>query len=150
MLQNIENDDNNPLQHIYIRALGVIGDRKALYPVIKIYIRHQKDKWSVISHVSLKSLGLFGDKDAIPILEKILENNHQPNWAATVASSLYLLTGKKYNYVDSLGNKQEFISIPEIDRAREVILASRGRKRTLPEMVILDKTFRPPQEDRRR
>lgn len=140
-----EHGDFFSLQDLYVRTLGVIGEEDAFPCLMEIYIRNQDKKVAVLDTVIL-SLGLLGKEDAVPILERIL--NREDGWFALlnfpIAQSLYLLTGKKYTFINSRGESQELFVTPELLQAREVIVATKGKKRKYKDMLILDKLFRPP------
>jgi hypothetical protein len=85
-------------------------------------------------------MGLIDNNDLVPFLETLLRDYDQLRVQATkysIARSLYLITGNKFSYVRI---------IRELSEARNVILKSKGRKRTLQEMLLLDKLYRPPEE----
>jgi hypothetical protein len=60
-----------------------------------------------------------------------------------IARSLFLLTGRRYDYINAEGEKVKFNSNSEIINIREIILNSKNRKRTIHEMIQIDKLDRP-------
>ena len=151
LINKLANGDNLYLHDIYIRLLGVLGKKESLYELEKIYIKYQKDKnYRARLYYVIKSMGLIGNEEIVPLLETInLKYNELQVQVsgANIAAALYLITGSSgYYYDDILNERQKLYLTEELIKAREVIVASKDRKRTFNEMVILDKTFRPPDE----
>ena len=64
---------------------------------------------------------------------------------STISVALYLLTGENnYEFINSMGRKQNLLLTKGLIDARKVIVSSKNRKRTAQEMVTTDKIFRPP------
>ncbi len=133
---------------LYRRLLGVIGEDAALTPLLIFYADNQDNEQSAHQlHITIISLGLLGNEDAVPILEAILTGSKERPHVegVTVARSLYLLTGKSYEFTYR-GNKQDLYVNDELREARKVILAAKRRKRNFEEMITLDMLFRPSSE----
>lgn len=147
LIKYIEENKNQNLHGLYIRVLGVIGGGdQTVNCLMKTYIKHQhnKEKKSIIYSV-ISSLGLLGDDKVIPFLELLLNKNYWPVYNGTIAASLYLLTGKQYEFIWCWdGSRQKLQLTDKLIHAREVILATKGKKRTFEDMLALDKRFRPP------
>lgn len=147
--ERLEQDNNVHLHNLYIHVLGIEGDRSSAVVLIKFYSRYQHD----INHSStinqiIDTMGLIANYDLIPFLETLLRDHDKLGVQATkysIARSLYLITGKNYSYMNSAGRITELQVTRELTEARNVILNSEGRKRTLKEMVLLDKLYRPPE-----
>ena len=138
---HLEQNKNDHLYNLYIHVLGIIGDRSSAGIFIKLYSRYQHDinHHSTVNRI-IDAMGLIDNNDLVPFLETLLRDYDQLRVQATkysIARSLYLLTGKKSSYVQVTG---------ELSEARNVIFNSKGRKRTLQEMLLLDKLYRPPEE----
>ncbi|MDH4271142.1 MAG: hypothetical protein OEW18_04110 [Candidatus Aminicenantes bacterium] len=142
-IDNLKNDNKRALHFLYLRIIGVIGEKKALNDFTSIYIEHQDEKESIELFFVLDCIGLLGEEKAVIFLEKII--NKKGQWADLnylISKSLYLLTGKKYDIINPEGEMEKFYVTDELIKAREVMLASKDRKRTFREMVILDNLFR--------
>lgn len=139
--KHLEQNKNDHLYNLYIHVLGIIGDRSSAGIFIKLYSRYQHD----LNHRStvnrlIDAMGLIDNNDLVPFLETLLRDYDQLRVQTTkysIARSLYLITGNKSSYVRITR---------ELSEARNVILNSKGRKRTLQEMLLLDKLYRPPEE----
>ena len=92
----------------------------------------------------VNSLGLLGQEKVVPLLERLLSKNDWPTLNFTIAQSLYLLTGRQYEFINQKGNKEKLYLSAELTQVREVILATNGKIRKFKDMLILDKLFRPP------
>lgn len=148
LLENIKSGENEHLQNIYIRTLGIVGERNATTYLIMQYSNYQDraDKKSTLYSI-IDSLGMIGNEEAIPILERLLENYDKYKIQVTrysIVRALYLLTGKTYTYSDSSSEKKSITLTKRLENARKVIESTKASKRTFNEMLILDKAFRHP------
>ena len=146
LIQNINTGKNGSLHYQYIRVLGVIGENDAIPCLMKIYIDYQdidSGAGRTMRSSVINSLGLIGDGNVVPFLEKTLNKYPDETLNFEIAHALYLLTGERYD-VNWQGNKQEFVATKRTMYARKVILDTGWRKRKLEDMIILDKTLRPP------
>ena len=131
------------LHELYLRTIAVIGDANGLASFVTYFSRRAatNDTFGLFDVYSF--LGVLGDGKAQAILEKQLNRNQaNPVLNFAIARSLFLLTGQRYRFVNPDGNLQEFYPTEAAIRARTIILASRGRKRTFEEMRTLDGLFR--------
>ncbi len=148
LAQYLSKDENRHLHDIYIRILGVIGDKESLHELEQIYIKYQHDKKSKVTlFYMVKSAGLIGDKEIVPLLETLLKKYDELKVqisGSNIASSLYLITGKNdYYFTNNSGEQQKLILIDNLIEARKVIVSSKGRERTYEEKILLDNVFRP-------
>jgi hypothetical protein len=60
-----------------------------------------------------------------------------------IARALYLSTGRNYEYFNESREKKQVYLTDELRDARNTIVASKGRFRTFPEMMVLDNLNRP-------
>ena len=148
ILQNLEEDKNKHLHNLYIKTLGVVGEYYSASYLLKAYVSYQNDEqhantvWYIIN-----SIGMLGNKDVVPILETLLKNYDRHKMQVTrysLVRSLYLITGERYDYINAAGEKTKIVLTNELKSARQVIVNSKGRKRTYEEIIILDKLYRPP------
>jgi hypothetical protein len=92
-------------------------------------------------------MGQIGDEDFVPFLETLVRDYDKLRVQATkysILRSLYLITGNRYSYFNSSGRKSELEVTEELIDARRVIMNSKGRKRSIQEMLVLEKLYRPP------
>lgn len=148
ILKELYEKESPNLRNIYIKTLGVIGERSASGYLIKCYSKYQNDEkhkdtvWYLIM-----SAGMIGNNDLVPLLETLLNNYHKHRITVTryaIARSLYLITGRRYNYKDDYGEERKIILTNDLIMARKVIESSIGRKRTYNEMLILDRLYYSP------
>jgi len=143
LIKYIRENENENLHPLCIRILGVIGEEGTLPCLMEIYIKHQEETESYKVYKVIKSLGLLGKEEVVPFLERIL--NREDGWILLnhpIAESLYLLTGNQYDFINPQGEKQKLYLYDELRQAREVILATKMRKRNHEDMAILDKLLR--------
>jgi hypothetical protein len=147
--EHLSKNENAYLYDKYIRVLGVLGRKQSLYELKNIYNKYQHDQnyYSTLYYV-ISSMGLVGDNEIAFFLEALLDRYKQLNVqvpGATIAASLYLITGSTdYYFVNSSNKLQKIILTKELINARKTIISSKGRSRTYEEMLILDKIFRRP------
>lgn len=132
---------------IYLRYIGVVGQKWASNDIRSAYVKGLKDIDEEGYFMVISSMGLTGNASLAPTLEDLLAQSRHDEAltgsGATIASSLYLITGKTdYSYHNKNGSERRLALTPELTNARKVIVESRGRKRTIEEMVVLDKTYR--------
>ena len=144
----LEQCQNVHLHDLYIQFLGIRGDSSSAGILIKKYSKYQHDidSFGKINRI-IDAMGLISNDDLIPFLEKLLRDYEELGVQATkysIARSLYLITGKKYSYIDYSDRNTELQITKELIEARDVIMDSKGRKRNLQEMLSLDKLYRPP------
>ena len=143
---------NRILQHdniidLYIHVTGIKGDKNV--DLLGYYATYQHDKNNIgrVYNV-INSMGLISDNTYTILLESLLKDYNKLNVQVTkytIARALYLITGKRYPYRES--ERDVYSGIPitnELYRARKIILDTHARRRTLKEMIELDKIFRPP------
>jgi hypothetical protein len=145
----LEQDKNVHLHNLYIQVLGISGASSSAGVFIKVYSRcqHDMNHRSTVNRI-IDAMGLIANDDLVPFLENLLRDYDKLGVQATkysIVKSLYLITGKKYSYIDYSGRNTELKMTEELIEARNVILNSKGRKRTLQEMLLLDKLYRPPE-----
>ena len=125
----------------FLRFAGVVGYRWASND-----IRKCQSKLGELNVHLILSMGLTGDAAFVPLLEELLENALQDKPlsvpAPTVAGALYLINGRTdYRFKNESGQIQRLILNTTLTEARKAITHSRGRKRTLEEMLILDRIY---------
>jgi len=143
LISRLKKSNKQALHGLYLRILGVIGEKKALNDFMFTYFKYQDEKESLIISDVLNCIGLLGEEKVAIFLEKII--NKKGQWVLLnylIARSLYLLTGKKNSFINPKGEMQEFYTTNDLIKAREVILATRDRKRCFQEMIVLDNLFR--------
>jgi len=144
----LEEDKNKHLHALYIHTLGIIGGNHSSTFLMKAYVKYQDDPNHIIT-VSriIDSMGVVGDEDVVPILERLIDNYDNHRMKVTryaIVRALYLATGKVYEYINSSGKNTKLKLTDELESARGIILAAKGRTRTFEEMRSLDKLFKPP------
>ncbi len=145
----LEEGRNEHLHNIYIRTLGVIGEYYSLSALIKAYSKYQHNtsrRSTVICIID--SMGLLGNQDSVPLLETLLRDYDQLDVQASryaIARALYLITGRRYSFVNRQEEHSKLHLTSELKEARKAIVESMGRKRTFEEMIVLDKIYRPPE-----
>jgi len=140
--QNLRSGNKEHLHNLYLRILGVIGRPPSPDFLLDQYARYGNDPDRVSrSRYLIETMGLSGDAAYTVFLKSLLDRTDQKNIDTRylIARSLYLITGEKYRV-----NGEEFHISPELEEARKVIVASKNRKRTFQEMLVLDKILRPP------
>lgn len=155
ILLMIEKGENKHLHDLYIRTVGIIGEDSAFanHLLIDTYSKYQNDTESKgLIYQIIDSMGFVGNKDTVLILERLLKNYHGyrmiiPRYP--VVRALYLTTGKNYNYINEAGEKTKLYLTDELKQSRKVIENSKGRYRTVDEMIILDNLNRPEKFKRR-
>jgi len=132
----------------YIHTLGIIGDQHSSSALMKKYVEYQNDpNYRHTVSVIIESIGLIGDEDYLPILKTILDHYEYHDMRTgryIIARAIYLISGENYEHTNQLGEKMELTITQELLDARNVIVQSKGRKRTFEEMIILDNLFRSP------
>jgi hypothetical protein len=93
-------------------------------------------------------MGLLGNAEIVPFLQTLLVSEGPLNlslYGTTIMGSLYLITGES-KFPDTATSQKEvrFRLSEEELQARRVVAASKGRRRTHDEMIILDEIFRRP------
>jgi hypothetical protein len=150
ILKYLEDDKNRHLHNLYIKTLGIIGEYYSAAYLIKAYAKYQnKERYAVTVGYIIASMGMLGNNDVVQLLDTLLKNYDKHKMQVTrysLARSLYLLTGKRYDYVNSSGENTKIHLTNELKNARKVIEESKGHRRTYDEMIVLDKLYRPPEK----
>jgi hypothetical protein len=146
--EHLERNNNDHLHNLYIQVLGITGDSSSSGILIKLYSLYQQDmnRRSTVSRI-IDAMGQIGDEDFVPFLETLVRDYDKLRVQATkysILRSLYLITGNRYSYFNSSGRKSELEVTEELIDARRVIMNSKGRKRSIQEMLVLEKLYRPP------
>lgn len=146
---DLELNENIHLHNMYIKVLGINGEEAFTGILIKKYAQYQHNKnyRSTVNRI-VDAIGLTNNYDMVPFLETLLNDYEKLNVQVTkysILRSLYLLTGNQYSYRDDSGRQAKFQISEEIRTARELIEISRNRKRTIEEMLYLDKLYGPPE-----
>ena len=149
LIQYLENDENKYLHDVYIRILGVIGDSESLYDLKRLYIKYQHNKeYKATLYYIIRSMGLIGDKEIVTFLETLLtqyKELHVQVSESNIVTALYLITGRNdYYFTNSLGERQKLYLTNELIEAMKAIEKSKGRARTIEEMITLDMLYRRP------
>ena len=149
IIKKIEDDKNSHLHDLFIKALGVIGEDqpRAINCIIKTYIKYQDDpnRQGILLYV-IDSMGFIGNQNTVSILERLLINYDKHSIVVprySIARALYLSTGRNYEYFNESREKKQFYLTDGLRDARNAIVASKGRYRTFPEMMVLDNLNRP-------
>jgi len=144
IIEHIEENKDNHIQDLFIRTLGIIGrdDPRAITCIIKNYIKYQDNmnRQNIVLKV-IDAMGYISNKNTVSILERLLINYDKHRMVVprySIARSLYLSTGKNYEYINESGTKTQLRITEELSRAREIIVDSKGRFRKFQEMIILD------------
>lgn len=145
----LEQNKNDHLHNLYIQVLGISGASSSAGVLIKVYSRcqHDMNRRSTVNRI-IDAMGLIANDDLVPLLEILLRDYDKLRVQATkysIARSLYLITGKRYPYTDDAGRNTGLQVTEELIEARNVIMNSKVRKRTLQEMLLLDRLYRPPE-----
>jgi hypothetical protein len=146
--KHLHDSKNENLNSLYISTLGVIGNPNWTGAILNSYVKYQNDPSNIVmvSKV-IDCIGILGSENVVPILENLIENYDRLQVKATkysIVRALYLSTGKRYEYINNSGVRTKIKLTGELEKARQVVLESKNRKRTFKEMVLLDKVFRPP------
>lgn len=144
----VEGNKNAHLHNLYIQVLGITGAYIPTGSLIKLYsiCQHDIDRRSTASKI-IDAMGLLGNEDFVPFLETLLRDYDKLKVQATkyaIVRSLYLITGNRYTYLNDLAQKSKLQVTDELTEARNVIKITKGRSRTIQEMLVLDKLYRPP------
>jgi hypothetical protein len=150
ILKYLNNDKNRHLHNLYIKTLGIIGEYYSAAYLIKAYAKYQNnERYAVTIGYIIASMGMLGNDNVVQLLETLLKNYDKHKMQVTrysLARSLYLLTGKRYDYVNSSGENTKIHLTNELKTARKVIEKSKRHRRTYDEMIVLDKLYRPPKK----
>lgn len=146
--KNLETNTKPHLHDSYIYFLGIIGQNLSIEPIMKKYIEYQDDPnhRGTINQV-INHMGNSGNSFYSSVLEVLLKKYKKHNPLASqyqIARSLYLVTGNNQEYVDENNIKYELLITEELKIARNSIANSKGRRRTLEEMLLIDNVTRPP------
>jgi hypothetical protein len=148
VINDLESGKNEFLHKLYIRTIGIVGgDKRDLYNyvIMKSYIKNQSNKnRSSIVYAAIDSLGFIANTSTTKILERLTENYENHNMVILkypVARALYLATGD-INMVREISS-MDFIETSELKIARKVLENSKGRYRTVEEMLLLANLNRP-------
>ncbi len=146
ILNEIEVGENKHLHELYVRTLGVVGDNSAdaNYALIKLYAANQRDKEKAgILYSVIDGMGFIGDESSIAVLNRLLYNYDKhltPIAKYPIARAFYLSTGDLHQATKGNSN---FTITAEIQIVRKIILNSKGRYRTIEEMLAIDNLNRP-------
>ncbi len=137
------------LHDLYIYVLGFAG-----YDGLKEYMEVAQTQ--CLEKPGMKStcirivnaMGVSGDTSYIKTLESFLEKEKNINLPTKyyVSRSLYLLTGKKYQYSDDGVTLRKFIITDDLKKAHDLVSQPKGDIRTYDNTLALEKLFRPPSE----
>jgi len=149
ILGYLEGDKNKHLHNLYVKTLGIIGEYYSSTFLLKAYSKYQHDMnhRSTLSQI-INSMGLIGNEDLVPLLETLLKDHDKLDVQVTkysIARALYFITGKSYSYTNQSGERTQLHVTDELAKARRVIVNSKKRRRTLDEILTLDKLYRPPE-----
>lgn len=134
-------------QSVNIRLLGPIGGKGSIELLEELFHKYLNEpSYQGDIYCIVNSFGLIGDERMVPLLEKLLIDFDKNNFFLTkysIVRSLFLITGKEYNYSGNKNSIEDSILTQKLKQARTVILNSKNRVRTYQEMVILyNLTFR--------
>lgn len=149
LLKYLEEDKNPHLHDHYIKTLAIIGEDSAAATayLLKTYVKYQDNAEHLgIVYDVIDSMGFIGNRMTVSVLERLLSNYDRHRIVVpryVIARALYLTTGKAYAYIDDKGKETKLYLTDELQKARMVIVASKGRHRTFEEMIVLDNLNRP-------
>jgi hypothetical protein len=142
---------NNHLEQDYIKVLGIIGGYLSIDDLTEVYYKQKDNEKSIIlTWYVISSMGMTGDVGYVPLLESLLSNYDDKKMQVSrylIARSLYMITGKRINYINSTGEKVELAITDELKSIRKLIQHSKGKKRSYKEMLALERFYLPPRSN---
>ena len=145
LIGNFRDSSNIDEINTYIKVIGVFGLKNIETDFMTLYINIQNDRnaRSTLSYL-VSSMGLIESNSFESLLETVLHNYDKHSISASqyeISRSLYLLTGKKFPFVNIKGQKQELFLTEELINIKRVIEESKGRDRTFEEKILFDTLF---------
>jgi len=147
ILKSLEENDNSNAP-LLIHILGIIDGEVPSGILIAMYVKHQDDpeNKALLGEI-VDCMGALGNEDFVPFLNRLLIDYKELNVPVTkyaLLRALYLITGEAYGS-GGVGNREADLTITqELEDARKVIVATKRRARTLEEMIVIDRVYRPP------
>jgi hypothetical protein len=121
LIEYVDADSDAPLQKVTFRALGEIGDERAVQPLADKLLMDN----DVVRPQAARALGLIGDTRAIKPLSETLKADDDPNVRAQSAWALRQIgTKRALEAVVDHGGDETFVVQTELDKAREELDAA--------------------------
>ena len=141
LLYQLQQNKNNQVHDLYINILGIIGDEKAFDYLLNEALEQKADTpLSSKMYYIVLSMGMIGDKRFSPTLEKMLVAPDYNSFGVSkydVARALYLITGKRYEYIGQSGKKTKITLTEELVKAREITRRPKDYNRSYNDMLLL-------------
>lgn len=147
LLDDFVYERRKSLTTIYIDIFGVIGDVDAVGPIVEVLARSGNEKQYITFIHSVDSLGLIGDNGPELLLRSYCDKFSDyrldiPSYS--LSRAIYMISGDSYNCKESDIKHFGFVVTDVLIYARGIVVSSRGRYRTLEEMMALENYLRPP------
>lgn len=121
LIEYVDADSDAPLQKVTFRALGEIGDERAVQPLADKLLMDN----DVVRPQAARALGLIGDTRAIKPLSETLKADDDPNVRSQAAWALRQIgTKRALEAVVDHGSDETFVVQTELDKAREELDAA--------------------------
>ncbi|TQQ82872.1 HEAT repeat domain-containing protein [Halonotius terrestris] len=121
LIEYVDADSDAPLQKVTFRALGEIGDDRAVQPLADKLLMDN----DVVRPQAARALGLLGDTRAIKPLSETLKADDDANVRAQAAWALRQIgTKRALEAVVDHGSDETFVVQTELDKAREELDAA--------------------------
>ena len=142
----ILNDQMEYLHNEFIHLTGIIGTPRSPSFLIGLFKKYKEtpDKKAIYYYI-IESMGDSGNEAYSPFLEDLLRNYEEhelPVPIYFIQRSYYLITGINYEQPSNNGYGTHFPINPTLEKSREAIINSKGRKRTVEEMITIDNVGR--------
>ncbi|TQQ81974.1 HEAT repeat domain-containing protein [Halonotius roseus] len=121
LIEYVDADSDAPLQKVTFRALGELGDERAVQPLADKLLMDN----DVVRPQAARALGLIGDTRAIKPLSETLKADDDANVRAQAAWALRQIgTKRALEAVVDHGSDETFVVQTELDKAREELDAA--------------------------
>jgi hypothetical protein len=121
LIEYVDADSDAPLQKVTFRALGEIGDDRAVQPLADKLLMDN----DIVRPQAARALGLIGDTRAIKPLSETLKADDDANVRAQAAWALRQIgTKRSLEAVVDHGSDETFVVQTELDKAREELDAA--------------------------
>ena len=121
LIEYVDADSDAPLQKVTFRALGEIGDERAVQPLADKLLMDN----DIVRPQAARALGLIGDTRAIKPLSETLKADDNANVRAQAAWALRQIgTKRALEAVVDHGSDETFIVQTELEKAREELDAA--------------------------
>jgi HEAT repeat protein len=121
LIEYVDADSDAPLQKVTFRALGEIGDERAVQPLADQLLMDN----DTVRPQAARALGLIGDTRAIKPLSETLKADDESAVRAQAAWALRQIgTKRALEAVVDHGSDETFIVQTELDKARDALDAA--------------------------